>query len=255
MIQNNNMEKTIVEVKNLYVSFSELQAVRNLSFKVKAGDFICVIGQSGCGKTTILNTIAGFIKSTKGSVLLAGTKIEKPTPKIGFVFQKYVLFPWKTVIENVEFGLKIKDFGERKRKNLARQYIKMVNLNGFENKYPYQLSGGMEQRVGIARALANNPDVILMDEPFASLDAITRMVMQELLLEIYIKTKKTVIFITHNIDEAIFLADRIIVLTKKPAQVRKIFQVNVQRPRDYKTMSSNKEYIKLKENILALVKE
>ena len=131
----------------------------------------------------------------------------------------------------------------------------MVNLNGFENKYPYQLSGGMEQRVGIARALANNPDVILMDEPFASLDAITRMVMQELLLEIYIKTKKTVIFITHNIDEAIFLADRIIVLTKKPAQVRKIFQVNVQRPRDYKTMSSNKEYIKLKENILALVKE
>ena len=255
MIQNNNMEKTIVEVKNLYVSFSELQAVRNLSFKVKAGDFICVIGQSGCGKTTILNTIAGFIKSTKGSVLLAGTKIEKPTPKIGFVFQKYVLFPWKTVIENVEFGLKIKDFGERKRKNLARQYIKMVNLNGFENKYPYQLSGGMEHRVGIARALANNPDVILMDEPFASLDAITRMVMQELLLEIYIKTKKTVIFITHNIDEAIFLADRIIVLTKKPAQVRKIFQVNVQRPRDYKTMSSNKEYIKLKENILALVKE
>lgn len=233
----------------------KLKAVEGINFNVKENEFLCIIGQSGCGKTTILNAIAGFIKPKKGEILLDGLKITEPTKEIGIVFQHNALFPWKTVEENIKVGPKINYIPEYQIKKISKYYLKLIGLAKYANYYPNELSGGQQQRVGFARSLANNPLIVLMDEPFASLDAITRIKMHELLLDIYENTKKTIIFVTHNIDEAILLADRIIVLTKRPARIKKQIMVNITRPRDYEMLFANKEYIKIKENILFLIKE
>ena len=243
-----------VEVKNLRVVYQKnLCAVDNVSFIVNPGEFVCLIGPNGCGKTTVLNVIAGFISPTSGHILLDGNITNSPSPEKGFVFQKYVLFPWKTVIKNIEFGLKMQGLNEKKKKLIAKKFISLVQLEGFEKSYPRELSGGMEQRVGIARALANDPTIILMDEPFASLDAITKIRMQELLLEIHEKTKKTIIFVTHDIDEALLLSDRILIISKMPGTVKKVIMNDLPRPRTYNT-TIKEGYVKQKKEIIKFLK-
>ncbi len=246
-----------IEVSNLNVTFEgrrPICAVQNLSFKVSPQEFLCILGTTGCGKSTILNVIAGFIKPTLGKVFLDGEIIEETSPQRGMIFQRFALFPWKTVSGNVEFGLKMKGLDKEKRRTLAGHYIKIVGLGGFEESYPRELSGGMEQRVGIARVLANDPLVMLMDEPFGSLDAQTRLMMQELLLKIWEEAHKTVIFVTHDIDEAILLADRLLILTARPGSVKREIQVTLPRPRTYNILLSP-DFIKIKEEVMELIRE
>lgn len=250
-------EQGCIEVKNLTVIYPGrryITAVENISFKVTHNEFLCILGPTGCGKSTILNVIAGFIKPNSGEVLLDGHIIDGPNSQRGMVFQRHALFPWKTVKGNVEFGLKMQGIDKEKRRTTADRYIKTVGLEGFEDSYPQELSGGMEQRVGIARVLANDPHVMLMDEPFGSLDAQTRMIMQELLLKIWEEFHKTVIFVTHDIEEAILLADRLLVLTARPGKVKKDIRVTLQRPRDYKLMCSG-PFIEIREEVMELIRE
>jgi NitT/TauT family transport system ATP-binding protein len=214
--QNNNLEK-------------EPLVLDDLSFEVQPGSFINILGPSGCGKTTLLNIIAGFLQPTKGEVRFDGKTIYGPSPTRTVIFQEYGLFDWKTVFGNVEFGLKAKGLGKDKRKEMAQYYIEFVHLSGSENKYPNELSGGMKQRASIARALAVEPACLLMDEPFGALDSQTRNMLQDDILEIWQKTGKTIISITHNVDEAVYLSDRIIVLSNSPAKI--ILDVNIDLPR------------------------
>lgn len=248
-----------VEVKGLTIGFGEAServvAVNDLTFSVSAGEFLCLLGTSGCGKSTILNAIAGFIAPTAGGIMVDGKPVEGPGPDRAMVFQRHALFPWKTVMGNVEFGLKMKGMGKKERQVLALHYISLVGLEGSERRYPAQLSGGMEQRVGLGRTLAVEPRVLLMDEPFGSLDAQTRVMMQELLLGIWEKSKCTVIFVTHDVEEAIFLADRIIVLTARPARVKKEIAVEqLRRPRSYDIVTTP-EFIRIKEEALRSIRE
>lgn len=210
----------------------EHEVVRNLSFSAKENEFLVLFGPGQCGKTTIINMIAGFEQTTAGEVLADGKKVEKPDISRGVVFQSISLFPWMTTMGNVEYGLKIKGIRKKERQRRAQKYIDLVGLNGFENSFPIQLSGGMKQRVGIARAYCNEPEVLLMDEPFGALDAQTRYLMQEELQRIWSAEKRTVIFVTNNIEEAIYLADRIIVLTSCPASVKKEYIIDLPRPRN-----------------------
>ena len=197
----------------------EIVALEDLSLDVREGEFLVIVGASGCGKTTLLNLIAGFEKPTQGRITLDGAPVVGITPECGMIFQQYALFPWKTVQENVEFGLKMKRVPKKERRERAGRFIDIVGLKGFEKSYPHHLSGGMKQRVSIARSLANNPKVMLLDEPFAALDAMTRQVLQEQLVRIYEKHRKTIILITHSIDEALLLSSRIVVMTARPGRV------------------------------------
>ncbi|MDI6902847.1 MAG: ABC transporter ATP-binding protein [Methanocellales archaeon] len=219
-------------VQRLTKKFGELAALEDVSFSVEDGEFLCVIGPSGCGKTTLLRIIAGLMPPTDGDVILDSKKIQGPGRDRGFVFQEYVLFPWRSVEKNIEFGLELRGVNKEERAELVRRYVDMVKLRGFEDVYPKELSGGMQQRVAIARALVNDPKIILMDEPFGALDAQTRNLMQEELLRIWEKAGKTIVFVTHNVDEAVFLADRIVVLTARPAKVKQIVNVAIPRPRN-----------------------
>jgi NitT/TauT family transport system ATP-binding protein len=212
-------------------SGEDVHAVRDFSLKTESGEFVCIVGPSGCGKSTVLNVIAGFVDCTSGEVLLDGEPILLPNPERGVVFQEHALFPWKSVAANVEFGLKMQGVGKTERQRVAEEYIQQVGLTGFKSKYPHELSGGMAQRVGIARVLASNPGVMLMDEPFGSLDAQTRGRMQELLLDIWEKYKKTIVFVTHDLDEAIFLSDKIALMTASPGTVKQVFNNSLPRPR------------------------
>jgi NitT/TauT family transport system ATP-binding protein len=206
---------------------------------VRPGEFLCIVGPSGCGKTTILNMIAGLTTPTTGAITLDGKRIEGPGAERGVVFQDYALFPWKTVWENIEFGPRYRkgsNLTKKEREERVRHFIDLVALTGAENKYPYELSGGMRQRCAFARALANDPDVLLMDEPFAALDAQTRVILQEELLRIWGEAaaggeQKTVVFITHGIDEAVFLADRVVVMGSHPGRIQEIKSVDLPRPR------------------------
>jgi NitT/TauT family transport system ATP-binding protein len=208
-----------------------LIAVQDLSLEIEEGEFLCLIGASGCGKSTVLNMFAGFIQPTLGEVLLRGAPITRIEPRCGMVFQSYALFPWKTVRGNVEFGPKMKGLPAAERHRIADRFIELVKLRGFEDRYPTELSGGMQQRVTLARVLAADPEVLLMDEPFAALDALTRQVMQEELLRIHDRARKTTVFITHNIDEALILADRIVVMSARPGRVKAIVANTLPRPR------------------------
>jgi len=191
----------------------KLKAVDDVSLEIKDAEFICIVGPSGCGKSTLLRMIAGLEPVTGGSIWMGDKRIASTSPEVGFVFQEYTLFPWRTVERNVEFGLEIKKLPAGEREKIAGRYIDMVGLDKFRDSYPHQLSGGMRQRTAIARTLAVNPEILLMDEPFGALDAQTRNILQEQLLDIWQKEKKKVLFVTHNVDEAVFLADRVIVMT------------------------------------------
>jgi NitT/TauT family transport system ATP-binding protein len=193
---------------------THVPAVRDVSLDVKQGELFSIVGPSGCGKTTILNLIAGFIPASGGEILLDGRPISGPGPDRGIVFQSFALFPWKTVLQNVAFGPKMRAIGKAERESIARDYLALAGLAEAAARYPHELSGGMQQRVGVVRALANEPEVLLMDEPFASVDAQTRMTLQEELTRIWQEKRPTVIFITHDVNEAIFLADRVVVLSK-----------------------------------------
>jgi NitT/TauT family transport system ATP-binding protein len=206
-------------------------ALSDVSFTVRRREFICVIGRSGCGKSTLIRTVAGLEQPTGGQMLLDGKPVRGPGPDRGMVFQGYTLFPWLTVKKNVMFGLKMQGQSAATAEEEAMRWIDLVGLNGSEDRYPDQLSGGMRQRVAIARALANRPRILLMDEPFGALDAQTRCAMQSYLLQIWSKVDVTVMFITHDLDEAIYLADRIVVLGTNPGHVQEIIEVPVPRPR------------------------
>jgi len=224
------------EISKVFVARSvkerDVEALRNVSFVVEDGEFVCLVGPSGCGKTTLLRIVAGLEHPTSGTASLNGQLITAPGPDRGMVFQEFALLPWRTVVENIELGPEIQGVDYEARRNTADYHVGLVGLHGFENKYPRELSGGMKQRAAIARSLANDPKVLLMDEPFGSLDAQTRNIMQEELLGIWSKTKKTIVFVTHSVDEAVYLADRIILLTVRPASVKEVFEVRLPRPRD-----------------------
>ena len=208
-------------------------ALRDVSFGVAESEFICVVGRSGCGKTTLLNILAGFLSPTKGDVLIGGRAVSGRGLDRGVVFQDFAqLFPWRTAQRNVEFGLEMKGVPREERAKTAQRFLGLVNLESFAGAYPHELSGGMQQRAAIARALAYNPSVLLMDEPFAALDALTRDEMQRLLVDVWRETKKTIVYVTHNVAEAVYLADRIVVLTPHPGTVKAEVKVTLPRPRD-----------------------
>lgn len=203
-----------------------------IRYRIENGQFVSIVGPSGCGKTTLLRIIAGLEKASAGRVLLDGEELIHGSETIGLVFQEYALFPWRTTLQNIEMGLEIKGVDREKRCLTAMEYIKTFDLSGFEHRYPRELSGGMKQRVAIARTLIMNPRVVLMDEPFGSLDSQTRNGLQEFLLGIWGKRGDTILFVTHNVDEAVFLSDQIIVLSRRPARIVKTFEAGLPRPRD-----------------------
>lgn len=224
-------------VKNISKTFYAKKAdpnlvVNDVSFDVKSNEFLVLLGPGHCGKSVILNIIAGLIKKDSGQVFLDGEEITGPSPKISMVFQKLGLMPWKTVMENVELPLKLKGVDKHKRREVSQYFIDLVGLSGFEKNYPHQLSGGMKQRVGIARAYTSNPEILIMDEPFGQLDAQTRYKMQNEIMRIWEHEKRTIIFVTNNIEEAVYLGDRIILFSQCPAQVKEIYDIDIPRPRD-----------------------
>lgn len=225
------------------------QVLDRFSLTLEPGQFVSVIGPSGCGKTTLLRIIAGLDQGTAGTVRLAGKPLFGQDRRVGLVFQEYALFPWRTALKNIEIGLEIQAVAAEKRKQAAMEYIHSFGLSGFENKYPKELSGGMRQRVAIARTLITNPEIVLMDEPFGSLDSQTRNQMQEFLLEIRKNRQDSVLFVTHNVDEAVYLSDRILVLSQRPGRVLRVFEVDLPRPRDRTSPGSNQ----LRKRILDLL--
>lgn len=228
-------------------------AVKNASLDIKPGEFVCLLGPSGCGKSTLMNTVAAFVKPTFGSVSVDDVVIKSPGLDRGMVFQQHSLFPWKSVCDNVAFGPLMAKKGKDEARSIARTFIEMVGLSAYTNSYPGMLSGGMKQRVGIARALANYPNVLLMDEPFGALDAQTRAMMQENLLQIWGEFGITVIFVTHDIDEAVFLGDRVVVMSASPGKIIADIKVDLPRPRDPSLVSS-KEYIDTKKQCMDLIR-
>jgi NitT/TauT family transport system ATP-binding protein len=226
-------------------------ALEDINLEVRDEEFVCLLGPSGCGKTTLLRIIGGLDHATGGEALLNGIPIRGPNPKTAMIFQEYSLYPWRNVIENIMLGLEIRGIPRERRLETARQYLEMVGLEGFERTYPYELSGGMRQRVAVARALAVEPEILLMDEPFGALDAQTRNRMQMELLRIWEMTRKTVIFVTHSVDEAVFLADRIVVLTRRPGRIKEIVEVPQERPRERTAQT----FISIRRHVLDLIAE
>lgn len=226
----------MLEIKGVFKLFladgKEMEALRDINLSIRENEFICFIGPSGCGKTTLLRIIAGLEEPTSGALYLNGEPIKGPGPERGMVFQEYSLFPWRTVIDNIAFGPELKGAPKEERMAKSRQYLKMVGLERFETRYPHELSGGMKQRVAIARALVNDPLALLMDEPFGALDAQTRNIMQSELLHIWGTERKTVIFVTHSVDEAIYLADRIVIMSARPGRIKDVIDVALPRPRN-----------------------
>lgn len=230
---------------------TEFQVLKNVNLTVKKEEFLVIVGPSGCGKSTFLDMIAGLAQPTSGEIYMDKKLITGPALDRGIVLQGYALFPWRSVRKNVEFGLEIKNVPKKERAEISQRFIDLVHLNGFEDRYPHELSGGMKQRVAIARALAYDPEVLLMDEPFAAVDAQTREVLQGELLRIWEKTKKTIIFVTHSIDEAIFLADRVVVMSANPGTIKDIIQIELPRPRD--GIRASTEFGKLRQEIWQLL--
>lgn len=228
--------------KTFYSDKGYFTAIKNVSFDVNDGEFLVILGPGRCGKTVLLNIIAGLEQQTEGKVVYNGREWKGVNPEISMVFQKLALMPFKTVMENVELGLKFRGMSRGQRREIAQHYIELVGLKGFEKSYPTQLSGGMKQRVGIARAYAADPKLLIMDEPFGQLDAQTRYQMQEEILRIWEKEKRTVIFVTNNIEEACYLGDRIILLSDCPATVKEVYPISIPRPRDM----VSEEFLKLR---------
>jgi NitT/TauT family transport system ATP-binding protein len=245
------IESPAVCVRDLWMTFpgrqpgQEVHVLERVNVEVGRGEFVCFVGMSGCGKTTFLNIIAGFLQATRGEVLVEGKPVSGPDPRRLFIFQEGGTFPWLTVSENIAFGLEHHDKAERRR--IVQHYIEMVGLTGFERTYPRELSGGMRQRVEIARALAPNPEIIFMDEPFGALDYFTRFKMRADLVRIWQQEKKTILFVTHDIDEALQLADRVVVLRRRPATVEVAVPIDLPRPRDLNSPG----YLQARDRILA----
>lgn len=231
---------------------TRVTAVRDVSLDIAEGEFVAIVGPSGCGKSTILNMIAGFIPATGGEILVGGRPVKGPGPDRGVVFQSFALFPWKTVIDNVGFGPKMRGVPKAERDAIAHEYLALAGLTEAAGRYPNELSGGMQQRVGVVRALANEPDVLLMDEPFASVDAQTRMTLQEELTRIWQERRPTVLFITHDVAEAVFLASRVIVLSK--GAVKAEVEIALPRPRVWDSLVQDDRFKDLSAQILALVR-
>lgn len=241
-----------LKVNNLSKEFTTLKkkdivlALKNLNFEVHPGEIFMVVGPSGCGKTTLLNIIAGFEFPTKGEVFVDGKNVNKPSWHRTMVFQEYALFPWYTVKKNIEFGLEMKKVEENQRQKKVKDLVNLVELKGFEDAYPRELSGGMKQRVAIARALAVEPSLLLMDEPFGSVDSQTRENLQDILLKLWLKTKNTILFVTHSIEEAVKLGQRVMVMSKRPGEVKEIISLKNPYPRD---IISDAGLIKIKSHI------
>jgi NitT/TauT family transport system ATP-binding protein len=243
--------KLAVQIRDLWISFQgkqageQIQVLERITFNVRQGEFVCIVGPSGCGKSTLLNVIGGFLDSSQGDVLVEGQPVTGPDPRRIFVFQENGVFPWLTVNDNIGFGLLKKPAAERTK--IVSHYVSMMGLNGFEDAYPRELSGGMKQRVEIARALAANPDIIYMDEPFGALDFITRLKMRADLVRIWQSEKKTILFVTHDIEEAVQLADRVFVMSRRPATIQTIVPVDLRRPRDL----DSRGYLQTRDRIFA----
>ncbi len=249
----------MLEIKDVTVRFDtrkggSITALENISLNIADREFSVIVGPSGCGKSTLLRLVAGLQPATSGVALLDGEPIRGPSVERGMVFQSYTLFPWLTVRKNVQFGLTLKGMPPAEREAIANEFIEQVGLTGFEDVYPEQLSGGMRQRAALARALANDPKILLMDEPFGALDSQTRSLMQELLVGIWEKAHKTVLFITHDIDEAIFLADHVYVMTARPGRIKKQIKITIPRPRTLEVLTSP-AFVAFKREILDLMYE
>lgn len=216
-------------VQNVDKGYGDRKVLHKVSFTVQPNEFICILGHSGCGKSTLLNLIAGFLQPDSGSITVNGEKIKGPSKTRSVVFQEHALFPWYNLVDNVAFGPSVQGKGKEAAKEIAMKYLRLVGLQEYANSMPDQLSGGMKQRVGIARALAGDPDILLMDEPFGALDVLTREMMQKELLRIWLELKPSVLFITHSISEAVYLADRILVM--KNGEIAAVFEVPMSRPR------------------------
>ena len=248
-----------IQGRNVSLTFrpqnrAPVRALGNFDIDVEEGEFLSIVGPSGCGKSTFLNILLGLTKPDSGDLLMHGKRITGPGSDRAMVFQEFGLLPWRSVAHNIELGLELKRVPAVKRHAVAERLIELVGLSGFEAHYPHELSGGMKQRVGLARALATDPDVLLMDEPFAALDAQTRDLMQVELLRIWREAKKTVLFVTHQIDEAIYLSDRVMVMSKRPGRSKKIFAIDLPRPRDYE-MRVTPEFNDLKLEIWNMLKD
>ena len=232
----------------------ETVALTDVSLSIGKGEFACILGPSGCGKSTILNLVAGFEQPSSGAVLVDGRPVAAPDRSRGMVFQQPLLFPWLNVIDNITFGPRMAGAPPDQYAPQAARYMQLMGLSGFEKHYPYELSGGMQQRVALARAWISEPELFLMDEPFGALDAQTRLMMQELLLRVWERSRTTVLFVTHDIDEALFLADRIFLMTARPGRIKESLAVDFARPRNYETIIFDQQYITLKQRILQVIR-
>ncbi len=252
------MSTPIIEAKSVEMTFAtrqgELTALKDFNLEVRRGEVLTIVGASGCGKSTFLNIVAGFMRQSAGEVLLEGQPIKGVEPRCGMIFQSYALFPWMTVLDNVAFGPRINGVGRQERLERARHWISVVGLEGFESAYPGELSGGMQQRVALSRALANEPEVLLCDEPFAALDAMTRQILQQELLRVVAESGKTVLFITHSIDEALILSDRVVVMSARPGQVKAVYENDLPRPRSMDVQITDR-FMELKREVWGLVQE
>lgn len=247
-----------LSVRELHIEFPgakhTTRAVDGIGIEVASGEFISVIGPSGCGKSTLLNAVAGFVQPTSGSVEIDDKRITGPGADRGVVFQQYSLFPWKTVLDNVEFGLKLQGVARQERHEKARHLLKLAGLAAFERHYPHQLSGGMKQRVGIIRALAANPRILLMDEPFGALDTQTRAIMQQILTDLWQTVGISVLFVTHDIDEAIFLSDRVYVMSARPGKIMDVVTIPLPRPR-HPDVIGTAEFLEIRAHLRALIRQ
>lgn len=242
------------QVSNNGVLSNELLVLNGVDLKVKTGEFLVIVGPSGSGKSVLLDVIAGLAKPTSGEVYHDDKKVDGPNLKTSYVFQQYALFPWRTALSNIEFGLETRGVPEGERRRTGRELLSLFGLSGFEDRFPYQLSGGMQQRVAIARSLATNPDLLLMDEPFAALDAQTRETLQDQLLKIWDQKRTTVVFVTHGIEEAVFLADRVVVMTARPGKIKQIIEIDLARPRS-EDIRSSVQFAANKEKVWSVLKE
>jgi NitT/TauT family transport system ATP-binding protein len=242
-------------IKVFYTDEVETHALSGIHLTISRGEYVAMSGPSGCGKSTLLYILGGFVQADGGTVACDGAVVRGPGPERGIVFQEFALFPWKTVLGNVEYGLIEQGVPAGERRERARRYLQLVNLAGVETAYPKELSGGMKQRVAIARTLAVEPDVLLMDEPFGALDAQTRAMLQVELMRIWESTRTTIVFVTHALDEAIFLSDRIYVFSQRPATVKAVIEVAIERPRDREAMLDDPAYAKLHHQLAELLRD